>query len=89
MGCGWELIDEVKDKVRQHRCENRHCRYDAWANIDKWAFRSKAWQVNYLCSLQSVFTLLIGTGMQLQVYQLDRDPQTERQEVHQHSSKDS
>ncbi|KAG9189567.1 ATP-dependent DNA helicase PIF1 [Alternaria panax] len=44
MGCGWELIKQVKGGSVQHRCENKSCRYDFWPATDKWAFRSKAWQ---------------------------------------------
>ena len=45
MGCGWELKDETIDGELHHACENRACRYESWPDTDKWAFRSKAWQV--------------------------------------------
>jgi ATP-dependent DNA helicase PIF1 len=51
MGCGWELIKEVRNSIVQHTCENKKCRYDFWPATDKWAFRSKAWQVCYVSPL--------------------------------------
>jgi ATP-dependent DNA helicase PIF1 len=44
IGCGWELIPDNKWRPKEHRCENRHCREDVFQNIDKWAFRSHAWE---------------------------------------------
>ncbi|CBX94541.1 hypothetical protein LEMA_P120320.1 [Plenodomus lingam JN3] len=44
IGCGWELIPDNKFAPKEHRCENRRCNRDVFYDIDKWAFRSDAWQ---------------------------------------------
>lgn len=44
IGCGWELIPDNKYSPKEHRCENRRCNRDVFYDIDKWAFRSEAWQ---------------------------------------------
>lgn len=44
IGCGWELIRDNQWRPKEYRCENKHCREDVFQDIDKWAFRSKAWE---------------------------------------------
>lgn len=44
IGCGWELIPDNKQRPTQYHCENRKCREDVFYHVDKWAFRSKAWE---------------------------------------------
>jgi ATP-dependent DNA helicase PIF1 len=44
IGCGWELIRDNKWRPKEYRCENKRCREDVFQDIDKWAFRSKAWE---------------------------------------------
>lgn len=51
IGCGWELERDNKWRPKEYRCENRHCREDVFQDIDKWAFRSKAWEE---CKFQHV-----------------------------------
>jgi ATP-dependent DNA helicase PIF1 len=45
IGCGWELVKRGRGRTLQHVCENAKCRYESWPATDKWAFRSKAWEV--------------------------------------------
>jgi len=44
IGCGWELIRDNQWRPKEYRCENKHCREDVFQDVDKWAFRSKAWE---------------------------------------------
>ncbi|KAH3982695.1 hypothetical protein HBH70_003200 [Parastagonospora nodorum] len=44
IGCGWELIRDNQWRPKEYRCENKHCGEDVFQDIDKWAFRSKAWE---------------------------------------------
>ncbi|CAO2657621.1 Nn.00g037470.m01.CDS01 [Neocucurbitaria sp. VM-36] len=44
IGCGWQLIRDNQYRPKEYRCENRSCREDVFYDIDKWAFRSKAWK---------------------------------------------
>lgn len=46
IGCGWKLERDNKWRPTEYRCENRFCREDVFYDIDKWAFRSKAWEVS-------------------------------------------
>jgi hypothetical protein len=51
IGCGWELIRDNQWRPKEYHCENKHCREDVFYEIDKWAFRSKAWEVSLrLCN---------------------------------------
>jgi ATP-dependent DNA helicase PIF1 len=58
IGCGWELIKDNKYKPQKHQCENRYCKEDSFDDIDKWAFRSKAWEVS--CHIWSALICLTG-----------------------------
>jgi hypothetical protein len=44
IGCGWELERDHPRNPKEYRCENKYCREDVFYDIDKWAFRSKAWE---------------------------------------------
>jgi hypothetical protein len=44
IGCGWELERDNKYRPKEYRCENKYCREDIFYDVDKWAFRSKAWE---------------------------------------------
>ncbi|KAF9698916.1 hypothetical protein EKO04_002875 [Ascochyta lentis] len=42
--CGWELEKDNKNNPKEYKCENRDCREHTFYDIDKWAFRSNAWE---------------------------------------------
>jgi hypothetical protein len=44
IGCGWELQRDNKHRPKEYQCENKYCREDIFYDVDKWAFRSKAWE---------------------------------------------
>jgi energy-coupling factor transporter ATP-binding protein EcfA2 len=44
IGCGWEFERDHPRNPKEYRCENKYCREDIFHDIDKWAFRSKAWE---------------------------------------------
>jgi hypothetical protein len=46
IGCGWELQRDNQWRPKEYKCENKYCREDIFYDIDKWAFRSKAWEVS-------------------------------------------
>ncbi|KAJ8118005.1 hypothetical protein OPT61_g936 [Boeremia exigua] len=42
--CGWELEKDNQHSPKEYTCTNRNCREHTFYDIDKWAFRSRAWE---------------------------------------------
>lgn len=44
--CGWELTKDNQQNPEEYTCTNKNCREHTFYDIDKWAFRSRAWEVH-------------------------------------------
>jgi hypothetical protein len=58
-------------------------------DVDKWAFRSKAWEVSVSSDHLSNTQILTRAGVRLQAYQSHSDPQAKRHEVCQYPAEDT